>query len=99
MGFEIVFWGDGSSGSHCLCAATQQHTAIVQSWLQVKIMHYFLTLQLGAYELTQGKTPVPQSVIPAEPVPPSGDLDTPDTRMLYEYMKKVRDEFIASLIE
>jgi hypothetical protein len=30
----------------------QQHTAIVQSWLQVKIMHYFLTLQLGVYELT-----------------------------------------------
>ena len=77
----------------------QQHTAIVQSWLQVKIMHYFLTLQLGAYELTHGKIPVPQSVIPAEPVPPSGDLDTPDTRTLYEYMKKVRDEFIASLTE
>jgi hypothetical protein len=74
----------------------QQHTAIVVSWLQAKIMHYFLGMNLGAYELTHGKIPIPQSVIPIEPVPPSGELDTPETRMLYEYMKKFRDQFIAS---
>jgi hypothetical protein len=75
----------------------QQHTAIVLTWLQAKIMHYFLGVQLGIYELTHGKIPIPQSVMPTEVAPPSGNLDTPDTRQLYEYMKKFREQFIESL--
>ena len=74
----------------------QQHTAIVLSWLQAKIMYYFLGMQLGAYELAHGKIPIPPSVMPTEPAPPTGNLDTPDTRILYEFMKKFRKQFIAS---
>jgi hypothetical protein len=73
----------------------QQHTAIVQSWLQAKIMNYFLTLQLSVYELTHGKIPIPPSAMPSEPVPPSGAIDTPDTRVIYEFIKKFREDFVV----
>lgn len=73
-----------------------QHTSIVQSWLQAKIMHYFFTLQLGAFEMLHGKIPVPPSVMPPEPTPPDGDLkDDPAAQQIYEYIKKVREVFLA----
>jgi hypothetical protein len=75
----------------------QQHTAIVLTWLQAKIMHYFLGMQLGVYELTHGKIPIPQSVMPLETPPPSGNMDTPDNRLFHEYMNKFREQFIESL--
>jgi hypothetical protein len=74
----------------------QQHTAIVLSWLQAKILHYFLGMQLGTYELAHGRIPIPSSVMPLEPSAPEGDLDTPDTRLFYEFMKQYREEFVAT---
>src|ERR1700678_738157 len=70
----------------------QQHTAIVESWLQVKIMHYWLTLQLAVYEFAHGTIPVPPSVMPPEPAPPEGLLkDDPSALRLYEFIKKTRE--------
>jgi hypothetical protein len=75
----------------------QQHTAIVQSWLQAKLMHYFLTLQLAVYELAHGTIPVPPSVMPPEPTPPEGDLkDDPAAQRVYEYIKKTREAFFGA---
>lgn len=76
----------------------QQHTAMTVSWLQAKLMHYFLSVQLGAHELTYGKIPVPQGSLPPEPQPPTGELaDDPGNFKLYEYIKKMREQFIESL--
>jgi hypothetical protein len=78
--------------------AVLQHTAIVQSWLQAKLMHYWLTLQLAIYEQAHGTIPVPMSVMPPEPTPPEGNLkDDPATQKAYEYIKKAREQFFTSL--
>jgi hypothetical protein len=76
----------------------QQHTAMTVSWLQAKLMHYFLTMQLSIYEISHGKIPVPPSVLPVEPQPPTGDLATdPLALEMYEYMKQLRTQFLESL--
>ncbi len=78
--------------------AVQQHTAMTVSWLQAKIMHHFLTVQLAIHELSHGKIPVPASVFPPEPQPPEGILaDDPGSQQIYELIKKLRERFIESL--
>ena len=75
----------------------QQHTAISVAWLQAKIMHYFLTVQLGVFEMGHGKIPVPTSVAPIEPTPPTGEMaNDPFAKRVYEYIKKAREEFMAA---
>jgi hypothetical protein len=78
--------------------AVKQHTSIAMPWLQAKIMHYFLTLQLGVYEMSHGKIKVPSTVLPIEPQPPTGELENdPMAKQIYEYIKKVREQFLESL--
>ena len=78
--------------------SVQQHTAMTVSWLQAKLMHYFLTLQLAVYEMSNGKIGVPPDALPPEPQPPTGDLkDNPAAIEVYEYIKKARQQFIESL--
>ncbi|HEY4901438.1 MAG TPA: DUF3467 domain-containing protein [Terriglobales bacterium] len=79
-------------------AIVQQHTAMTVAWVQAKLMQYFLTLQLGVYEMTHGKIPVPDGILPPEPTPPTGELEhDPVAIQVYEYIKKARDQFMASL--
>jgi hypothetical protein len=76
----------------------RQHTAMTMSWLQAKLMHHFLTVHIGAYELTHGKIPVPPDQLPPEPQPPSREYaNNPAAGQVYEYLKKVREQFIESL--
>ena len=44
-----------------------QHTAIALSWIQVKIMIYFLQVNLAIYEVHNGKVSIPASVVPPPP--------------------------------
>jgi hypothetical protein len=76
-------------------AFVDQHTAIAVPWLQAKIMHYFMTLQLGVYEMSHGKIPVPSAVMPPAPDPPPSDADDA-TRRVIEYIAKAREEFVES---
>ena len=80
-------------------AIVQQHTAMSVAWLQVKLMQYFLNLQIGIYEMQHGTIKVPSSVLPPEPQPPSDeDLKKyPFAYQAYEYIKKAREQFISSL--
>ena len=79
-------------------AFIEQHTAISIPWLQAKITLYFLALQVGVFELAHGKILVPPAVIPPEPTPPTGDLqDNPLANQIYEYVKKMRQQFVESL--
>ena len=74
----------------------QQHTAVSMSWLQAKLMHYYLSVQLGLFEMSHGKIPVPAAVFPAEPMPPTGDFENDAfAKQAYEYLFKMREEFRA----
>jgi hypothetical protein len=73
-----------------------QHTAIAVPWLQAKLMNYFLTLQLGVYEMAHGKIAIPPAVMPPIPDPPHGDIaGDASAQQVFEYIAKVRKEFFS----
>jgi hypothetical protein len=77
---------------------TEQHTAISISWLQAKIMLYFLGLQVAVQEIANGKIKIPDRLFPPEPTPPSGDFENdPVAIKVYEYIKEQREKFLATL--
>jgi hypothetical protein len=47
----------------------EQHTSITISWLQAKMLEFYLKVQIAAHELEDGKIQVPQRVLPPEPPP------------------------------
>ena len=46
-----------------------QHTAIALSWMQVKLMIYYLQVHLAAYEAQYGGVTLPPAVLPPAPGP------------------------------
>jgi hypothetical protein len=77
-------------------AFVDQHTSIAVPWLQAKLMNYFLTLQLGVYQMGHGKIAIPQPVMPPMPDPPTSDAPGDVSRQVFEYILKVRKEFFGS---
>jgi hypothetical protein len=77
----------------------EQHTSIAMPWIQAKLLLYFLTLQVDAYELTHGKIRVPASVLPPDPEPPSPETipANPLAMSLNEIIKKRRIAFLQSM--
>lgn len=76
----------------------RQHTAMTVGWVQAKLMIYFLSLQVYVHELTEGKIAIPPGALPPEPTPPVEDLENdPIAIQVYEQIKKVREEFMATL--
>jgi len=76
----------------------EQHTAVSVSWIQAKLLSYFLNLHVEAHELVNGKIRVPDEVLPPEPVTPSGEwAKNPHARAVFELINRRREEFIASL--
>ncbi len=74
----------------------EQHTSITMAWLQAKMMLYFLSIQVGAYEMSHGKIPIPPGAVPPQPQPPTAEQATdPFSHKLYEYIKKKREEFMT----
>jgi len=71
----------------------EQHTSISVPWLQAKLMNYYLTLQVGVYEMTHGEISVPQALIPTE-YPPDPTLDESGQKM-HAYIEKMRKEFFG----
>ena len=56
-----------------------------------------MTLQLGVYEMSHGKIPIPSAILPIEPAPPTGELENdPLAKQIYEYVKKTREQFLAT---
>jgi hypothetical protein len=76
----------------------EQHTGMTVDWLQAKMMLYFLTLQVGVYEMQYGELQVPASVVPPEPLPPSTeDLKSyPAGNRVFEFIKKIREQMFGS---
>ena len=76
----------------------QQHTAMTISWLQAKIFHYYLTVNLGVYELQHGKIKIPATLVPPEPPPPTGDLaNDAAAQQFYEFFRMHWQKFVESL--
>lgn len=46
-----------------------QHTAMALSWLQVKLLIYYLQVDLAAYEAEFGKIVIPAAILPPAPGP------------------------------
>lgn len=44
-----------------------QHTSINLPWAQVKLLSYWINVQIAAHELANGKITIPQTLIPADP--------------------------------
>jgi hypothetical protein len=76
----------------------EQHTAITMPWMQVKLMAYYLLLNLLMYESENGDIKIPPRLLPPEPPPldPEQEKD-PHVKEAHESAKKMRAEFIASL--
>jgi hypothetical protein len=72
-----------------------QHTSIAVPWLQVKMMHHFLSLQLGVYEINHGPIVLPPSIIPPIPDPPPEDATKQDVA-IYNLIKNKREDILAS---
>lgn len=75
-----------------------QHTAVAVSWLQLKLMIYFLQVNLAVHEAQNGVVKVPTSVMPPIPEPLTPELQTDATARecrekiieLHEYLAKSR---------
>lgn len=77
----------------------EQHTAVTIPWIQIKLMIYYLGINLKFHETAQGKIKIPVSVLPPElgPIPPNLEND-PGTRANYEFARELREKLIASSI-
>jgi hypothetical protein len=71
------------------------HTDVTIPWAQAKLMHLYLGINLGLYELENGQINVPPGVLP--PVmanPPSGmDTSNPKAVESFEFVRKRIREF------
>jgi hypothetical protein len=96
--FELSAWDvnmifgqlDQSKGP----SVVRQHTGMAVSWLQAKVMHHFLEINLAVHEAEQGQIKIPRNVLPPpiQPVDPSSD---PAAVALNEKVREIRDRFIA----
>jgi len=78
--------------------AVDQHTSVTLSWLQAKLLNFFLEINLAVHELEHGKIKIPKNLLPPVPVPPLGELaDVPQAKTIFELITKMREEFIAGL--
>lgn len=78
--------------------AVTQHTAIALSWIQAKIMSYYLQVNIAAYEVRNGKIKVPADVVPRDPGPAPPELESdPLAKPTSDRIREIRARFIESL--
>jgi hypothetical protein len=77
----------------------KQNVAVTLPWAQAKLLLYYLRLHLAAEEVADGKIHIRPDLIPPEVSPPTPDevKNDPKLKSLFEVVKKLRAEFIASL--
>ena len=74
-------------------AVIEQHTTITLSWLEAKIMAYYLVVNLALYQAKHGSIPVPPLVLPLGPSKDSPDIPDKD---LAKYMAWIHDQFFGA---
>lgn len=76
----------------------EQHSSITMSWIQAKLLLYFLGLNIEAFESQHGKIKIPPEVMPPEVTPPSEEnKNDPKHQAMYELLKNFRERFISNL--
>ncbi|HXM44212.1 MAG TPA: DUF3467 domain-containing protein [Bryobacteraceae bacterium] len=65
------------------------HTSMTMPWGVAKLLCHFLLLNIVAHELQCGPIHIPPEVMPPAPVEPTGENDTPGTRLLYKEHQKI----------
>lgn len=66
-------------------------------WAQAKLMHFFLGINIGIYELENGSISIPERVLPQAPSPPSADSD-PRSLAAYELVKSEIEKLRAAQV-
>lgn len=74
----------------------KQHLAVTIPWTQAKLLLYFLRVHVKAEEMQDGKIHIRSDVRPTEtPLPTEEQVKDPNFMEFYEFVKKLREEFIA----
>lgn len=77
----------------------EQFSSMNLSWPEVKLLIYWMQVHLAGYEKENGKVKIPATAIPPEIPPISPQFDNPKGREVFDMIRKMRAEFLASLIE
>jgi hypothetical protein len=72
----------------------EQHTSMTIPWVQAKLLVYYLQVTIFGQELEHGPIHFPAALLPPEPPPPHDNAEQ-GTRIFYEYIKRLRAEFIT----
>jgi hypothetical protein len=75
----------------------EQHTAVRITWLQAKLLAYFLNVQVAANEREHGKVSIPKALLPTITKLPETLAANPTAQAIIELINRMREEFIASL--
>lgn len=74
----------------------KQHVAVTIPWTQAKLLSFFLRVHVRAEEMQDGKIHIRPDVRPSETdLPTDEQLKDPNFMEFYEFVKKLREEFIA----
>lgn len=75
-----------------------QNVAVTLPWPQAKLLAFYLRLHVEAEEIADGKIHIRPDLVPAEPPPPTPEQESdPNLKRFYDFMVKLREEFIANL--
>jgi hypothetical protein len=68
----------------------EQHTAITVSWVEAKLLAYFLQIQIAAHELENGKVQIPTKLLPPDPtVSTEGPFKEIGTKLYRQFISGV----------
>jgi hypothetical protein len=91
-----LIWGqlDQTKGPNVV----KQHTAIAISWLQAKLLAYFVNVNIAIYESRNGKIKIPPYLLPPQipPLSPEEESD-PAKKQLNERLRALHESFLEGL--
>jgi hypothetical protein len=71
------------------------HTSITLPWAQAKLMAYYLSINIAAYEAHHGGIRLPESMLPLEPPPPPLETGKDDpSHKVFEFVREQRQKFL-----
>lgn len=73
------------------------HTDVTIPWIQAKLMHFYLGVNLALYETENGTIKIPTSVLPPKYLPPKGtDLNDAQVRASFGIVEKLLTRFLET---
>ncbi len=72
--------------------AVKQHTSVNVPWAQVKLMAYYLQVNLVFHEAQHGRIPLPEGLIPPPPDDWEKGSEDPVAKDIANFMRRLREE-------